>query len=338
MRHFERQTTHQTEADALQRLTRLRASGARLLSDDALDAATAGVTPPFPLKVQVQTTTRCNAARAMCPYPEVTGEPSFEHEQMDEALYDRLLAQLSGRGIQRFSPFLMNEPLLDKRMPELIAKARTALPHTTLNLFTNGSALTVDRAQAMYEAGLDELCVSVHGFEQGAYERVMVGLRFERVWRQLDAVIAHHRAGGLGAMTLKIVTGDVPEVTQTLPAMPSAWADYVVLKGFSNERTVSEVMADLQSSAGAQGRALGERRPLCQRPFVKLYVMADGDCVICNCDWRRRAVLGNLNAASLDAIWHGAAYRAVRRTHLRDAFSAEHVCAGCDYPWVVAEA
>lgn len=329
MRPFDQRTTGSREADALRALSALR-DRAGGLGDEALDATLDARVPPFPLKVQIQTWTRCNAACAMCPYPEITGEPGFVHQRMPEALYRAILDQLAGRGVERLSLFLMNEPLLDKRMPEWLAMARAALPDVTLGLFSNGAALTPDLARRLADAGLDELCISVHGFERDTYERVMGGLSFERVMRNLRAVVPLYERGALGGMHFQIVTGDVPEVVATLDRAPPELLPHVLLKGFSNERTVSEVRAGL-----AAPRPRGRRRPLCQRPFVKLYVMHDGECVLCNCDWRRRVVLGRVGERTIEEIWQGARYRAVRRSHVRDRFAEGSICERCDYPWVI---
>ncbi|MCK6572058.1 SPASM domain-containing protein [Myxococcota bacterium] len=328
MRPFDARTRSGRESGALSGLDRLIG-----VDEPALDAGLDGLVPPVPLKIQVQTATRCNAACAMCPYPEVAGAPDFTHGQMSDALYDRLLTQLAGRPVERFSPFLMNEPLLDKRLESLVGRARTALPGTTLGLFTNGSALTPARAEALAGAGLDELCVSVHGFDPTTYGEVMAGLSLERVLDHLRAIVGLHRAGTLGGLTLQIITGDTPALSHSAAAAPDWLAPYVVLKGFSNERVVS----GSPSASADASRTPDGARPLCQRPFVKLYVLSDGDCVMCNCDWRRRVNLGNIGRTDLDTIWQGAAYRALRRLHVRRAFEAAHPCHGCDYPWVVDE-
>lgn len=328
MRDFDRRTTSTTESATLTGLDRLRADEAPRIAA-AIDA----IVSPLPLKIQVQTFTRCNVACAMCPYPDVAGVDDFPHRYLEESLFRRVLDQLEGAPVERLSPFLMNEPLLDRRLESFLGLARRALPSTTLGLFTNGSALTAQRAVSLAEAGLDELCVSVHGFDAKTYESVMVGLSFDRVMKQLRDVVMLFEAGALGPMRLQIITGDAPDLTGDPKAAPDWLAPHVLLKGFSNERVVSEINEATPMDAPRSAQS----RPLCQRPFVKLYILADGDCVMCNCDWRRRVVLGNLARTSLTEIWQGEAYRALRLEHVQRSFPAEHPCHACDYPWVVDE-
>jgi hypothetical protein len=333
MRTFDARTTSDREAvimrelAALQREARLRPARVGDLCQRARD-----LVPSMPLKVQVQTSTRCNAACAMCPYPVVTSEPGFEHATMSEERYLRILADLRGGGVERLSLFLMNEPLLDRRLPGWIARARAELPEVTLGLFTNGSALDGARASALASAGLDELSISVHGFDATTYERVMAGLSFERARRNLDEVLDAAAAGQLDPMHVQIVTGDVPEVARTTDVAPLRYRDRVVLKAFSNERAAVGVAADVPSTAG-----LIADSP-CQRPFVKLYVLTTGECVLCNVDWRRTVILGRVGDAggsTVADVWRGEPYMAVRLEHFTGAFARASICRRCDYAGVV---
>lgn len=334
-REFDRRTTLDTEVALLQRLEARRAAA----PDDvaALHREVAALMP-FPAKIQIQTTTRCNAACGMCPYPTITGEAGFTHEEMSLERYTRILDQLEGRPVERLSLFLMNEPLLDKRLVEWVSLARSRLPHTTLGLFTNGSALNGRTARRLADAGLGELCVSVHGFERETYERVMAGLSFERLERNLAEVFALRARGELGSLHLQLVTGDVPEVRASLERAPPLLKEHALLKAFSNERALVDAPVLLPSSLVRRDEA--PRHALCHRPFVKLYILADGRCVLCNCDWRRTVVLGRVGGPDdpdINAVWAGPRYREVRAQLFTGRHTPGLLCSGCDYAAVVGE-
>lgn len=335
MREFDARTQGAREARLLAELTALRrAALADPARADELFARACAALPALPIKVQIQTTTRCNAACEMCPYPLVTAEPGFTHGAMDERRYLRILDELAAGGVERLSLFLMNEPLLDRRLAEWIRLARARMPGTTLGLFSNGAALDAERAHALAAAGLDELCISVHGFDPETYERVMAGLSYARMRKNLDEVIAASDAGALGALRIQLVTGDLPELAETRALAPLRYRDRVLLKGFSNERAAVGVAPGLASSLahGAAGDAP------CQRAFVKLYILATGDCVLCNVDWRRSVLLGRAGepgGASIAEIWRGAAYTEIRREHFTGRFARGAICARCDYAHTV---
>lgn len=331
MREFDARTEGPREREVMHEIARLRATARRDPERlEELFAEACLLLPPMPLKIQIQTTTRCNAACAMCPYPLVTGEPGFEHATMDEARYLRILDELRGSPVERLSLFLMNEPLLDKRLAHWIALARAALPATTLGLFSNGSALDLDRARQLAAAGLDELCVSVHGFTPDTYERVMKGLSYSRMRRNLDEVVEAADAGQLAGLRVQIVTGDVPEVARTREVAPPRYLGRTLLKAFSNERAAVGLEPGLTGSvAPGDGGA-------CQRLFVKLYVLTTGECVLCNVDWRRTVILGRVGdpGTSIADVWRGAEYTAIRREHFTGRFERATICARCDYAQV----
>jgi hypothetical protein len=350
VRAFDARTLGTRERDLMAEIAALRrAAVADPSRADALFDAACALLPVLPLKVQIQTTTRCNAACEMCPYPLVTAEPGFAHSAMDETRFAAILDQLRGGDVERLSLFLMNEPLLDRRLPSWIRRARAALPATKLGLFSNGAALDIERAHALADAGLDELCVSVHGFDPATYERVMAGLSYARVMRNLDEVLAAADAGALGALQLHLVTGDLPEIARTRELAPLRYQSRVLLKAFSNERAAVGVAPGLPSSIAARAAAAspspdgtdspdGAADAPCQRVFVKLYVLANGDCVLCNVDWRRTVVLGRVGdpgGATIADVWRGERYTEIRREHFCGRFTRAAICARCDYARVV---
>jgi hypothetical protein len=159
----------------------------------------------------------------------------------------------------------------------------------------------------------------------------MAGLSFARLQRNLDEVLAAADAGELGAMAVHIVTGDVPEVARTRDLAPLRYRGRILMKSFSNERAAVGVAPGLPSSPASDADAP------CQRPFVKLYVLSNGDCVMCNVDWRRTVILGRVGepGAQIGEVWTGERYTAVRREHFLGAFARAAICGRCDYARVV---
>lgn len=55
-----------------------------------------------------------------------------------------------------------NEPLLDKRLPILIAYAKKRLPNTFMRLVSNGELLDFETASSMFSSGVDHIAVTCH--------------------------------------------------------------------------------------------------------------------------------------------------------------------------------
>ncbi len=73
-------------------------------------------------------------------------------------------------------------------------------------------------------------------------------------------------------------------------------------------------------------------RSACQRPFVKAYVLFDGTMVLCNCDWQRQVVVGNVREQTLEQLWHGEVLTEIRRQHAMGCVPGKSICGTCDYP------
>lgn len=108
-------------------------------------------------QIEIETNTDCNRKCRIC--------PRHKHEResglMPDALYSELLDQLASMKFRgRISPVFYNEPMLDPRLPRLMAEAKAKLPRSTIVVFTNGSLLTKQNIEEMVGAGVDTLFVS----------------------------------------------------------------------------------------------------------------------------------------------------------------------------------
>ncbi|MEE9127911.1 MAG: radical SAM/SPASM domain-containing protein [Planctomycetota bacterium] len=281
---------------------------------------------PFFVKLQIQTTSYCNAACVTCPYPEAAETQSMG--RMSEELFERIVDQITGRGVERTSLFLMNEPLVDKRLEAFTAHLKDREPDTKATIITNGTLLDGSRARSLAAAGMDDISVSVNGFTAHDYESTMVGLDFARIQQNLDEVGTARQDGELGTMAVRIVTLDIGDARQHAEAFHARTGLAVYMKPVTNRAgSVDTSTFDSQTSCGSQPKP-------CQRPFVKAYVLFDGTMLLCNCDWQRTTVIGSVAETTLEELWHGPVLDTIRRNHLV-GLPADSLCAKCDYPYLI---
>ena len=70
---------------------------------------------------------------------------------------------------------------------------------------------------------------------------------------------------------------------------------------------------------------------VCEIPYHKMYVLYNGDVVLCCMDWRRSVVLGNLHKQTIREVWDSDGYRHTRRM-LEEGRSGEmKLCNTCSY-------
>jgi radical SAM protein with 4Fe4S-binding SPASM domain len=315
---LDRITEGQRERDLMRRVR-----GGLLAPDDI---AAAGL--PFFVKLQIQTTTACNAACVTCPYPETA--KTLPMGRMSEATFRTIVAQIRGRGVERVSLFLQNEPLVDPRLEEFTRILKASEPRTKATLVTNGHFLDGARARALAEAGTDEISVSVNGFDAASYESTMEGLSFERILANLAEVGAARRAGRLGSMEVRVVALEMAGIAARVAEFRERIGLDVHLKPVTNRAGAIEAAA----MRGPMTR-VAAAPVACQRPFVKGYVLYNGDLILCNCDWRRSYVVGNVHERELAELWRSEKLDRIRRAMVTLDLPADSPCAKCDYPFLL---
>lgn len=262
----------------------------------------------YPREISLETQALCNAACTFCPYPTL--------ERKGERMADELVAKIvremvSWRRPLYFSPFKVNEPLLDKRTLPICREINEHAPWVTLRLFTNGSALTPQNIEAI--AGLTRIAhlwVSLNSHIPEEYERLM-GLRFEQTARRLDDLHAR----------------DFPHT--------------VILStvGYPNEdfrRYCFERWPKFQSLALKRDGWLGYTDPQvaeipntpCVRWF-ELSIVATGVVSLCCMDGKAEFPLGDTRTQSLYEIYNSPHWRE-RREKLLGRHAVEP-CARCTY-------
>lgn len=144
--------------------------------------------PSFPRAVQFQTLSTCNAKCIFCPhchYPE-----EIRHGRMDDTLISKITEECKRHFVGRVSPYLTNEPLLDKRVPKILQeiKKRRIIPIKT-KINTNAALLNENIGRELIAAKLDQLWISVNGYSEDTYTRSM-GLDFSTTMRNIDGFLA----------------------------------------------------------------------------------------------------------------------------------------------------
>lgn len=157
--------------------------------------------------LRISVTDRCNFRCVYCMPRAVFGR-DYAFLDRDELLsfeeIERIARVAAAHGVRKLR-LTGGEPLLRRGIEELISRlAALRTPEgdkLEIALTTNGSALTV-KAQALKDAGLGRLTVSIDSLDDGLFQR-MNDVRFP-VSRVLDGLDAAH-AVGLGPIKLNMV-------------------------------------------------------------------------------------------------------------------------------------
>lgn len=287
----------------------------------------------FPSVIQVQTINRCNAACEFCPYPYTIHLQ--EKRVMDDALYSKIVDECAAeKDLHDFVPMSKNEPLLDLKMEQRVAEFKAkAQPHQMVELVTNGSPLTPTRAKQLMDAGVDLITVSINASDEETYNKVMVGLSWKQVMRNLDAISQMNLA------KVNIYLRFVADQTnkRELRIFRKKWSHFNLFQFNVNNRAGTvrnyEKMVMKYNDFISRIRRVGGSRvyPVCPYVFSMVHVLENGDVPMCSNDWANREVIGNVRNQTIREIYNSPRMNHIRELMAQGRFEEIEPCRECSF-------
>ena len=312
-----------------------------------------------PLYVKFKLIWRCNLRCGMCNHWREDRDEPLTLAELRPVVDD--LAALGCRKVH----ITGGEPTLHPELPELIAYMSAR--DIRVNITTNGTLLTKNRARALAEAGLRGASISLDSPEarlhdkvrgvKGAWKKTVKGAR--RLARYLDKHKGKIRINTVVGRANYASLGALPDLARELGA---ATLNLIPLDDHTGERLrlnkqqIMDYNERIAPEIAAKGLAFGllahedeaypfgrskERIALSKAGEYALGYYEENPCfapfthalinhdgqVSICCMLRDRPVLGNLRQQSFRDIWHGEAYGAIRQLGQRPLFAA---CRQCD--------
>ncbi len=270
-------------------------------------ADSACVAPPD--HVQIQTITGCNAGCVFCPNGKTQRKIPLGR-RMDWGLYRSIVDQCVALGVRRYSVYLMNEPLLDRELPERIATISTRIKKPQyVKVTSHGGLLDERMAKALLDSGLDKLKISVQSLNPEIYRRIM-RLSLAKTLNNIDRFLELRESGGYKKPRLEIVMVDAVQTHDEIPDARRYWKKRGI-------KLYIEPVENRVNHKNIRASAVGVD-PLrifswCRRLMEQIYILYDGRMLQCCADWEQISEVGDLTAECLADIWYGERYREYRR-------------------------
>jgi len=242
---------------------------------------------PHPSYIQIETNVACNAECPFCPQKSLRRRP---HRMPDE-VWQKIIDETRGLGVT-YRPFLINEPLSDKRMGKImqyIRKDDTA----RIEINTNGELMKQDMAEAILDAGIDVIRFSIDGFSEQTFSQSRVGVNYElTVERTLKFIKLARKRGGARRIEVRMIDMDVNKHEQA--AYKKFWADAGAIPIVTSFYT-------WPWEPGVEGVNLP-----CLKIIHEMFFYVNGKATICCWDSHERAVIGDVTKQHVLEIWNGA--------------------------------
>lgn len=270
---------------------------------DVLNQAPVPLGEQYPLfnRISIETSSFCNRKCSFCPVstgrrdPEATGGLKY----MGYELYDKVVRELHDlkfNGVAQM--FLLNEPLLDKRLGTMCQSLRRHCPKVSIYVTTNGDPvrgpgvgvdLAIERLNVLYDAGVNVINLNV-------YDEGEKGAEQAKRYRELVSEIQRRYE---------------VEYTTNKYRHHAPSKHYISLTDMRPERLTANAVDSFHL------RGMGDVKPgsvpqrHCARPQRHMVVMYDGRVPICCAVDPTDAelpILGDVNKQSLTEIWNSEAY------------------------------
>jgi radical SAM protein with 4Fe4S-binding SPASM domain len=295
----------------------------------------------FPRLVQLQTLNACQASCVMCPWPEF--RDLFPRGRMDDDLFDRIAEEVASRPEARsFVPMLQNEPFLDKRLFDRIARFRAMAGHRVqAELVTNGAFLTDENIARIRDVELDVLDISLDALHRETYARIRKGLDYDAVLAGVERVLAAdlphtkvfvrlvrqaENAREVGAFIRSWQARGVSVFVYTANNRTGAVREWDDRVGYREDSASAPVQLVRRVGRAAMRTYVGG---CCPVAFATTNILHDGTMLLCVHDWGRREVIGNVRDASIAELWNGPRMREIRRMMVERRYGEIAPCSEC---------
>lgn len=258
-----------------------------------------------PFVIQLEASGFCNLECKFCPCGNREARKLFRQDNMTEELFGLFIEQCKAfpEKIKILRIIGVGEPLINDKIALFVSKAKASGAFERVEITTNGVLLNPRLSDALIEAELDVLLVSLEAINNERFYEV-TGRRIDvsELKRNLEYFFRHRNNAKLYIKTTDLAVADTPEGRANFFKEYDKICDYMYI-----EKVIEnwpEFHAGAVSGAVRYDESAYQQHKLvCVQPFKLLCVAANGDVMPCSVDWKRALRLGNIKEKSLSEIW-----------------------------------
>ncbi len=218
----------------------------------------------------------------------------------------------------------LGEPLMDKHLIERVQYARSKIPaETKITVYTNGTYLTAEKAQALSDAGVSRLYVSLNAIDARRRKAIMALDDFDLVEAQITKAIEIFEKAGKGQRLIvkAVVTKDLFE-----PGEPDK---FIERWGGMWDKGGNAFIHMEGNWAGTMYPVRVTPMSTCHRAIGEIMVLWDGRVSICCFDGEGQFILGDLNKQGIREMYNSETAWNFRKAHAEGRRSELPLCSTC---------
>ena len=222
------------------------------------------------------------------------------------------------------------EPLINKRLPDMVKYISDHNFADRIEITTNGSLLTHQMSDALIEAGLTRLLISVQGVTKEKYEEICgYQIDYDKYLEQIGYFYNHKKNCRVFVKTVDIALESIEE-RNLFMKMFSPIADDVGIENVI--KACADVDYETITSKNIDGTTrYGTeliRKICCDTLFMYMNVHSNGDVDCCGCKYPP-LYIGNIYDEELLSLWNGKKHREIMIKHLKGERFDIPLCSEC---------
>jgi MoaA/NifB/PqqE/SkfB family radical SAM enzyme len=286
-----------------------------------------------PYQILFDSTNLCNFACEFCPTGDKALIKSVNRPSglMDFQLFCRMIDGMKkfDRKLKRIDIGKDGEPLLNPRIVDMVRYIKDANVAELCSIATNGALLSAEMADALVDAGLDLLKISVEAVSNEGYRKISKrSFDYAALLERVHYLYDHRKQCKVYPKIIDY--GLTKEEKEKFYADFNPIADYITVDYVSGWSVTSAKDFRLGTNYEQYlDLPMMNKKDVCPFPFYTLAVNFDGTVSICCVDWSLSTLVGDLRTESLPDVWNGERLFEFRCMHLRRAGYSNKACQEC---------
>lgn len=247
---------------------------------------------------------------------------------MDLALARTLMAEMAEKGTMHgrctVVPFFRGESLTHPQWDKFL-EAMHEFDLGPIQMATNASLLTEDKARRLLEIGVDTLSFSMDTTDPETY-RILRGSDYKKSLGNVLRFLELRRANLQGCKTVQVSAVETAKNRDQIDDFISFWRGRV-----DRIRVYPEHSADGNPGSLPGAAPLASRKP-CHKITEDMVIYWNGDVALCNHDWTRLVTgqrIGSVVEEGIEGVWNSPAYHKIREAHASGNLAGIAPCENC---------
>ena len=265
----------------------------------------------FPKYIQIETSLMCNGRCNFCPHKDMKRSPV----NMEDWVWKKIIDESRGKDVI-YRPFLINEPFMDKRMPDIISYIKQD-KGAKVEFNSNGNFAKATNIKALLKAGIDVVRFSIDGFTKETYDKSGRNGNFETIVNNVKEFISmRNELNSSCLIEVRMIDMDFNRKEHK---------DFVNFWSSRADRAIITASYDWPWS--------GQDKPFkapCPKIREEMFFMTNGEAILCCWDAHSRTIIGDVKTNTVSEIWNSKKLKNIKKLLNEGEREKILICSKCD--------